>query len=577
MPEGNAALVGNVYIGGPASRPAMEARPVKWWGWGWEAKSRPVEAQPALWRYLVGRLKLDPSAVRGVPRIDDVQLPPSLLPPDAASELERIVGEGNVSVAHADRVTHAVGRSYKDLVRLRSGTLVNAPDAVVFPEDEASVREVLAFARRQRFAVIPFGGGTSVVGGVEPMAGGTYPATLTLDLRKMNRVQGIDDASGLVVAQAGIRGPLLEEALNQKGLTLGHFPQSWEFSTLGGWIATRAAGGFSNRYGRIDDLVVGLRLVAPTRTLEVRALPGQDHGPDLKEIVLGSEGTLGVVTQATMRAHPLPTSRRFASRLFRTFADGLAALRTMARDGSLPDMTYLSDEEETRFAAAQAGIEAGGGGDPATAGALKVLGMRGYSLEQGSLLLMGFEGSPARVAHRRKRAVRLGIPSANLGSGPARRWHGERFEMPYLRDSLLDHGILIDTVETAASWSNLGRVHEAAGKALQTAVWEAGSASVVLCHVSHVYPDGASLYFTVFGKAKPGQEVAQWETIKDAVTRAILDAGGALSHHHGIGADHAPYLGKVIGEDGLVVLRALKRELDPEGIMNPGKLMGPSR
>ncbi len=577
MPPGNARAVGNVYIGGPDSRDAMEARAVKWWGWGWEAKSRPVEAQPVLWRYLVSRLKIDPSAVRALPRIEEVRVPPSLLSPDDAAELEKIVGEGNVSVAHADRVTHAVGRSYKDLVRLRAGALYTAPDAVVFPEEEASVREVLAFARRRRFAVIPFGGGTSVVGGVEPLAGGTYAATLTLDLRRMNHVKEIDDASGLVTAQAGIRGPLLEEALNAKGLTLGHFPQSWEFSTLGGWIATRAAGSFSNRYGRIDDLVVGLRLVAPTRTLEIRALPGEDHGPDLKEIVLGSEGTLGIITEATVRAHPLPSTRRFASRLFRSFADGLAALRTMARDGSLPDMTYLSDEEETRFAAAQTGVDTEGGGDPATRGALKVLGMRGYSLQQGSLLLMGFEGSPARVAHRRRTAVRLAIPSANLGSGPARRWHAERFETPYLRDSLLDHGLLIDTVETAASWSRLAQVHEAAGKALQTAIWETGSASIVLCHVSHVYPDGASLYFTFFGKAKSGQEVAQWEAIKDAVTRAILDAGGALSHHHGIGADHAPYLGKMIGEDGLVVLRALKRELDPDGIMNPGKLMGSAR
>ncbi len=550
----------------------METRAVKWWGWGWEDRSRSVEAFPVLWRYLQSRLKLDPRVRRSVPAIEQVRTPPSLLSPDELAELEKLVGEGNLSAEHRDRVTHSVGRSYKDLLPLRLGVLYRAPDAVLYPDEEAAVASVLEFASRRRYAVVPYGGGTSVVGGIEPLADGTYAATLTLDLRRMNRVTSIDEASGLAVAEPGIRGPLLEEALAAKGLTLGHFPQSWEFSTLGGWIATRAAGGLSNRYGRIDDLVVGLRLVSPTRTIDVRPLPEKDHGPDLQELVLGSEGALGIVTQATVRAHPAPPVRRFATRLFRSFSEGLAALRAMAREDALPDMTYLSDEEETRFAAAQAGV------DPENAAgtgiALKLLGTRGYSLGQGSMLLMGFEGTRDRVSARRRRALRLAKPAASLGARPAKVWYGERFETPYLRDSLIDHGILVDTVESAASWSLLPEVYRAAGKALQEALWEHGGAGLVLCHVSHVYPDGASLYFTVFGRALEGHEIAQWEAVKDAVTRALLDAGGALSHHHGIGADHAPYLGRIVGEDGLLVLRALKRELDPEGIMNPGKLLG---
>ncbi|HYM39226.1 MAG TPA: FAD-binding oxidoreductase [Thermoplasmata archaeon] len=551
----------------------MQTRAVKWWGWGWDDRSRPVEGHPALWAYLQTRLKIDPRIHRPVPPIDSVRIPPSLLSPDAIAELEKLVGEGNVSLEPRDRIAHALGRSYKDLVRLRSGMLLRAPDAVLFPEDEGAVGATLELARRRRYALVPFGGGTSVVGGVEPLADGTYAASLTLDLRRMHRVKAIDEHSGLVVAEPGIRGPLLEEALAAKSLTLGHFPQSWEFSTLGGWIATRAAGGMSNRYGRIDDLVVGLRLVAPARTLEVRPLPGQDHGPDLKELILGSEGILGVITEATVRAHPLPAAREFASRLFHTFEEGMAALRAMAREDALPDMTYLSDEEETRFLAAEAGVGPTGGGGAAGLG-LKILSARGYQIDQGSLLLMAFEGSAERVAHRQQRALRLAQPAASLGAGPAKRWYAERFETPYLRDSLLDHGILVDTVETAASWSNLMGVYQAGGKALQTAIWEHAGAGLVLCHISHVYPDGASLYFTFFGTARQGQEVAQWEAIKDAVTVAFVEAGGALSHHHGIGADYAPYLGRVVGEDGLLVLRALKRELDPEGIMNPGKLVG---
>ena len=554
----------------------MESRAVKWWGWGWEDRSRPIEGFPLLWRYLQSRLRIDPSVRRPVPSIEQVHAPPSLLSPDELAELEAVVGEGNLSAEHRDRVMHAAGRSYPDLMRLRSGTLFRAPDAVLYPEDSDAVSAVLELAARRRYAVIPFGGGTSVVGGVDPLADGTYAATLTLDLRRMNRVTSIDEASGLVVAQPGIRGPLLEEALQAKGLTLGHFPQSWEFSTLGGWIATRAAGGLSNRYGRIDDLVAGVRLVAPARTIDVRALPGKDHGPDLLQLVLGSEGVLGVITEATVRAHPAPLARSFASRLFRSFEEGIAALRAMARDDARPDMTYLSDAEETRFAMAQADL------DPDRPGGVRGLPLRGlarmgYSPQSQSLLLLAFEGSPRRVARRRRAALRHARPAVGLGAGPAKRWHAERFETPYLRDSLIDHGILIDTVETAAPWSGLLGVYRAAGKALQEALWEHAGAGLVLCHISHVYADGASLYFTFFGQAREGREIAQWEAIKEAVTRAIVGAGGALSHHHGIGADHAPYLAQVVGGDGVLVLRALKRELDPEGILNPGKLLAGAR
>ncbi len=546
---------------------------MKWWGWGWDDVSLPVESRPALWRFLRERLEVDPATRRTVVPLLDIRVPPSLLSPDDIEQLTHIVGEGNLSVDAADRAVHAVGKGYRDLVRIRTGTIERAPDAVLYPEDEDSVRRVLAFARRRRYAVVPFGGGTSVVGGVEPPAGGAWAAVLTVDVRRMRRVLEIDEHAGLVTAEAGIRGPHLEEALNAKGLTLGHFPQSWEFSTLGGWIATRAAGSLSNRYGKIEDLVVGLRLVSPTRTVVLRALPAEAHGPDLKELVLGSEGTLGIVTQATLRAHPLPPVRRFASRLFRSFEDGLVALRGMAKEDCLPDMTYLSDEEETRFLAAEAGIGPGGDAGGATGVALRVLEARGFSLAQGSLLLMEFEGSPARVAHRSRRALRLARGTASLGGAPAERFYHGRFEAPYLRDSLLDHGILVDTVETAASWSNLLAVYAAGQKALREALWKAGTPGIVLCHVSHVYVDGASLYYTFLGRQQEGREIVQWTAIKEAVTRAFVEAGGALSHHHGIGADHAPYLGRVIGEDGLVVLRALKRELDPEGIMNPGKLL----
>ena len=538
----------------------MEARALKWWGWGFENVRLDVASRPVLWAYLQDRLKLDPKTVHAVVPFESVTVPSSLIEPADVAELERVVGEGNVSTDDADRILHAVGRGYKDLVRLRAGRIERAPDAVVYPEDEEAVRAVLELARRRRVAVVPFGGGTSVVGGVETPSGAGFAAVLALDLRRMRRLHEIDATSGTATFDAGVRGPVLEEVLNAQRFTFPHVPQSWEFSTLGGWIATRSAGALSNRYGTIEDLVVAVRLVSPTRTLDVRALPRDAHGPGIREIVLGSEGALGVITQATIRVHPMPQVRRFASRVFRSFADGLEALRGMAQGDALPDTTYLSDEEETQFALANAGIAQDG----------RARGTTGVTQ---SLLLMGFEGSSTHVAHARRRALRLARGSASLGSGPARRWFEDRLRLPYLRDSLLDHGILVDTVETAALWSHLPAVYDAGRKALQEVLWGEGEAGLVLCHTSHVYHDGASLYFTFLARQRAGDEIGQWERVKDRVTRAFVDAGGALSHHHGIGADHAPHLARVLGEDGLVVLRALKRELDPDGIMNPGKLV----
>jgi len=519
-----------------------------------------LESRPILASYLAERLKVDLAARRPVASFDRFEVPPSRLSAQHLADVQAILGEGNLATDEVARVTHATGKGYKDLVRLRTARIDNIPDLVIYPEDDDSVSRLLEFAASSHFAVIPFGGGTNVVGGLEVHT--EFEATIVMDLRRLRRVLAIDVESGLATVEAGIRGPALEEALNEKGLTLGHFPQSWEFSTVGGWIAMRASGSHSNRYGSIEDLVVGVRMVSPARIVEVRSLPKDSHGPSLKELILGSEGALGVITQATLRVQPLPAVRRFESRLFSTFADGVAALRAMAREDGLPDMAYLADGEETKFAAAGAGI------------APDADGIAGRRLAEGSLLLMGFEGTKERVTHRRHVALRHARSnSTSLGSGPAERWSRERFELPYLRDSLLDHGILVDTVETAAPWSALLPVYDHAKQALQEALWKDGTAGLVLCHVSHAYSDGASLYYTFLAPQREGREIEQWEAIKAAVTEAVLDAGAALSHHHGIGEDHAPYLARVIGEDGLVVLRALKRELDPDGIMNPGTLV----
>ena len=541
----------------------MEARALKWWGWGFEDVTVPIESRPILSRYLRDRLEIDVTARSPVVPIESIRIPPSILSPEALAELRTAIGPDGVSVLDRDRLDHAAGRGYRDLVRLRAGRIDRYPDAILYPGDEGAVRRLLDLAGRRGYAVVPYGGGTSVVGGIEPPLEDRFVAALTLDMRRIAQVRAIDRGSRTATVEAGIRGPALEEALRGSGLTFPHVPQSWEFSTLGGWIATRAAGGLSNRYGTIEDLVAAVRLVAPARTLDLPALPREAHGPALRELILGSEGTLGVITCATIRVHAVPAERRFGSRLFPSFADGLEAVRRMAQEDALPDMAYLSDEEETRFGAAAAGISADR--PPSHDGP-----------SSGALLLMSFEGSRARVAHRQRQASAIARPSMDLGARPARRWQGERLRLPYLRDAFLDVGLLVETVETAVPWSRVGTLYDAARAALGRALGSGGP-SLVLCHASHAYVDGVSLYFTFLARPRPGEELALWDAAKASVTNAILDAGGALSHHHGIGADHAPYLGRMIGEDGLVVLRALKRELDPEGIMNPGKLVAGTR
>ena len=547
----------------------MQAKPAKWWGWGFDDRSIPLESRPGLHAYLRQALKLRDGDTLGVPNLESLTLPPPQLPESDLAFFHKIIDEERLSSAPIERLAHAMGKSYRDLLRLRLGDIPKLPDLVVFPETEEEIRALLEHCSERRIGVIPFGGGTGVVGGVE--VSDESRSHVTLDVRGMRRVLEVDAVSLLAMAQAGIRGPLLEEALNGQGLTAGHFPQSFEFSTLGGWIAARAAGALSNRYGKIEDIVAGVRLIAPTGVLDVHGRPRHAMGPDLLSLVVGSEGTLGVISQATIRVHRVPESRAFDSFLFHTFDEGLDAIRRMAQDGVLPPMTYLFDEDETRLVFAAAG-------GPKGHGALNDLGIRvlrwrGFSFERGSLLLLGFEGTRGVVRSARKLGRAHCGGAASAGASPAIRWTEERYGSPYLRDSLIEHRIMVDTVETATTWSNLERLHKAAREAILNAIWSSGVFGIVGCHVSHVYSEGASLYFTWMAPQKRGEEVAQFDAVKAAAIRAFLETGGHLSHHHGIGIEHARYLREAIGPEAVRLIGDLKRTLDPNSVMNPGKLV----
>jgi alkyldihydroxyacetonephosphate synthase len=538
---------------------------MRWWGWGEDGHEVPLP-EPAV-ALLRDELGADPEARHAPVALEEVRLPQPRLPSGARARLEAAAGPDHVQDDRAARVAHSAGRSYADLVRLRAGDASSAPDAVVAPGSAAEVRAVLDACAAERVAVVPFGGGTSVVGGVEPVSDG-FEGAVALDLRRLDRVLGVDQASLTATLEAGLLGPEAERRLGEQGVTLGHFPQSFEYSTVGGWVATRSAGQASSGYGRIDALVEGVRLVAPAGEVGRRAVPASAAGPDLRELIVGSEGVLGVICEATLRVRPIPELRRYEGWSFRSFAEGREAFRVMEQADAAPDVARLSDEEETRVAVS---LASSGGGLAERAGRM-YLRLRGH--EGGCLAIVGFEGGEEDVERRRLRTASFLRAGGGLGLGraPGDAWLRARYAGPYLRDELLDRGLLVETLETATTWSGLEALYEAVRDALHRSLREAGTPALVMCHVSHLYRSGASLYFTFIAR-QADDPLAQWRAAKSAASEAIVASGGTITHHHAVGRDHAPWMRAEVGELGLELIRAAKERLDPAGIMNPGKLL----
>ena len=538
---------------------------MRWWGWGEEGHQVALP-EPAV-AVLREELGAEMTARQGPVALEEVRLPDPRLPAGARSRIEAAVGAGRVTADRAARVAHAAGRSYADLLRLRAGDASKAPDAVVTPGSADQVRAVLSACAEARVAVVPFGGGTSVVGGVEPVSDG-FEGAVALDLRGLDRVLQVDRASLTARLEAGLLGPEAERRLAERGVTIGHYPQSFEYSTVGGWIATRSAGQASSGYGRIDELVEGLRLVAPAGEVTGRALPASGAGPDLRELIVGSEGVLGVICEATLRVRPVPRVRRYEGWSFGSFAEGREAFRVMEQADASPDVARLSDEEETRL-----GLAVAARGGWAERAGRAYLRLRGH--EGGCLAIMGFEGEEDDVERRRIRSgalLRAG-GGLRLGRRPGEAWLRSRYAAPYLRDELLDRGLLVETLETATSWSNLEALYEAVGGALRRSLADAGTPALVMCHVSHLYRSGASLYFTFLARRQADAALDQWRAAKSAASEAIVAAGGTITHHHAVGRDHAAWMRAEVGELGLDLIRAAKERLDPAGVMNPGKLL----
>ncbi|MFD9125025.1 FAD-binding oxidoreductase [Kitasatospora sp. NPDC059571] len=536
--------------GGTAA--ALPLPPMTWDAWGDPALAKPLSDD--IKGLLAAALGVSP-ADGTRPTADEVVLRPSALGPEDVAALAAVVGPEHVSTADADRLPRSGGKSTPDLLRRRSRDPQDAPDAVVLPGSEEEIAALLALCAERRIAVVPFGGGTSVVGGLDPLRG-PLTAVLSLDLRRFDRLEHLDAVSGEAVLGAGVTGPRAEELLSAHGFELGHYPQSFRFATVGGFAATRSSGQDSAGYGRFDEMVRGLRVVTPAGTLDLGRAPASAAGPDLRELFLGSEGVFGVITAVRLRVHPVPAVKIHEAWSFPDFATGATALREVEQQGTGPTVIRLSDESETMINLAMTEKI---GGEQVTGGCLAVTVFEGTE-EQ------------AEARHERTRAVLLAAGGTPLGAEPARAWEHGRFNAPYLRDALLDAGALCETLETATDWANLGRLKSAATEALQGALTASGTASLVLCHISHVYPTGASLYFTVVA-AQQGEPLAQWAQVKRAVSDAIMANGGTITHHHAVGADHRPWMGAEVGEVGVRILRAVKDALDPAGILNPGKLI----
>jgi alkyldihydroxyacetonephosphate synthase len=543
-----------------------EGRRRSWWGWGWEDQRLDGEALDGVGQLVAQRFgggltaPADPVDPRTVPlAAPRVRLPDSLA----------VLG----STDPVDRLRHGHGSAFRDVARALHGDVPEVPDAVIRPRDPSGVAAVLDWCSEAGVAVVPWGGGTSVVGGVTPPGG---PA-VSLDLERLDRVLEIDVVSGAAHVQAGIFGPALEDRLRPEGLTFRHFPQSWEFSTLGGWIVTRAGGHFATGPTHVDDLVEAVAAESPSGRWSSRRLPASGAGPSPDRFLLGSEGSLGVVTDAWIRVQRRPRSRAQATVAFRTIAQALAAVRAIAQDGLQPANCRLLDPVEAALSGAAAA--------DATA----------------TLLVLGFETPEAPLDATMARALELVRDhGAEVRDGPTFRrgdatgtaaggagaWRTAFLQAPYLRDGLVRLGAVVETFETAITWDRAELLVETLRATATRAAQEVCGDALVAVRTTHAYPDGIAPYLTVVaagpdgageGPARGRAQAAAWDEIKVAVSEAIDAAGATITHHHAVGRDHRPWYDRQRPGPFAAALRAAKRELDPAGILNPGVLIDPLR
>jgi len=535
----------------------------KHWGWGFEDQQLTVEQLEGSARALCERLGYSLEQLEQPVALEQLQLA------DPRVAIPGRLAAFSAADAHA-RASHALGKSYVDVVRGFRGRFEHPPDFVARPRDELELESVLEWCSAEGVAAIPFGGGTSVVGGVTPAVGDAYNGAISIDLGRLDRVLEVDELSSAALIEAGATGPRLEEQLRERDLTLRHFPQSFEYSTLGGWIATRAGGHFATLWTHIEDLVESVRAITPAGVWESRRLPGSGAGISPDRMLAGSEGILGVITRSWVRVQRRPEHRSSRAVSFRSFAEGAAAVRAISQAGLHPANCRLLDGGEAALATGSDGSE--------------------------TLLVLGFESVDHPVQEAMDRVLVLcaehggqiageGVGTSgeresrsagddSAGEDPVASWRRSFLAMPYVRDVMVACGVLAETFETAVTWDRFPALHERVTQAAEQALPDDGRGRArVSCRFTHVYPDGPAPYFTVIAPARRGGEVEQWQQVKAAVSDAILQEGGTITHHHAVGRDHRPWYERQRPDPFAQALRGAKAALDPAGVMNPGVLI----
>lgn len=524
----------------------------KFWGWGYEGDGYSAAETDELARLMSARLGVDGLRAEDPPRVSDLGLrPPRVSPPSALSAL--------CTTDPHDRASHTYGKSQRDLVRAFRGEFPDPVDVVAYPRNEDDVVALLDWTSEEGIAAIPYGGGSSVVGGVEPDVGDSYRGTVSIDLSGLDRVLDIDATSRSALMEGGIFGPAIESQLKPHGLTLRHFPQSFEFSTLGGWIATRSGGHYATLYTHIDEFVQGLRVVTPSGVLETRRLPSSGAGPSPERFFCGSEGTLGIITQAWMRLQDRPTFKATTSAQFAEFADAVSATRVVAQAGLFPSNCRLLDHNEAQLS---------GSGDGSRA-----------------ILVLAFESADHDVAPRLERAVEicrqhrgelpgdLRTDESATREGTVGSWRDAFLRLPYRHDALVSLGLVSGSFETAITWDRFDSFHEGVLAAINRSLIEICGGGTVSCRFAYVYPDGPAPYYTIVAPGRRGAENDQWDAVKEAASDAILELGGTITHHHAVGRDHRPWYDRERPDLFGGALQAAKQVLDPAGVLNPGVLV----
>ena len=558
-----------------------DVKHMKWWGWGNEGTAFHWEDKPGFAPFVLKAVGLDlhSATAAKAPSFSDMTIPKPVATAAFLKTLGGIVGADDVRTDDMERVVHVYGKSFRDIARIRANVVTRYPDVVVYPDDEAEVQKVVDAAVAANAVLIPFGGGSNIAGSLEPQAG-EKRTIISLDLGRLNKVLDIDEDAGTARIQAGALGPDLEAQLQKKGWTIGHFPDSFNHSTIGGWVATRSSGMQSDRFGDISQIARGMRVARPGGTLVIRSLPSTSTGPSVREMILGSEGRLGVITEVTAQVRRNAEVREVQAYFFPNFSAGLKAMQEINESDAHPSITRVSDGRESGFSLATSKKRTGMSKFMAETVLPQLMKNKGWAKQPGgleniALSFIGFEGTKSGTKYSKSIVDKIVKKHGGMGvgTGPGVLYDQKKFDTPYLRDFLLDFGAVGDVSETAAPWSKLQAVYDGAMKAADDAYASVGIKGWIMAHLSHSYHSGACLYFT-FAFVGGKDMLGEYDVVKSAIQQSFIDNGATLSHHHGVGVEHSPWMEQDISAQGVAVMSGLFSATDPKGNLNPGKILG---